>query len=395
MPSKTVPSSRLGGHYPITCLILLGAQTVRRIYPAVLMALLVAAAGGCKGKGPAAKAEKATIAAIPVTTVAVRSDRIAKNLVVNGSIIPRSQINVLPKTSGRVVDLKVAEGDTVRKGQVLAVLDTPELSWQLQQQRSGLSSAQANLDQATDNLSRMRELAGQGVISLQQLKAAETQERVAQSQVKQMKAAISLMESQLANGTITSPIDGMVLSKGVDIGTMAGPSTPIVILAEAGNLQAKLPVAERDLNLIREGGRVSLSSVALADEIFEGTVREISPMVDPQTRLITVKVDLARVGRLKVGMNIMATIPGDAHDALIVPSEAIINDGAEQIVYLVRGTKAERVPVLLGVRNQVQTELKSGVKAGDSVILKGSSFVKDGSLIAVSRTEGPKSGGAK
>lgn len=345
------------------------------------LALAGVVAGCHRGEKPGAVAKPA-MNPIPVSVQGASPQAVAQELIVNGSVIARSQVNVMPKITGRVVTLKVAEGDRVHRGQVLAVLDTPELSWQLQQQQSSLISAQANVDNANDTLARTRELATEGVISQQQLKVAETQAKVATSQLKQAKASISLMESQLANGTVTSPIDGVVLARGLELGSMAMPSTPLVTLAERGELQVKLPVAERDLGLVREGGQVTIRSVALPDESFPGRISEIAPMVDAQTRLITVKVDLKRSGRLKVGMNVSAAIAGLPHRGLVVPTEAILTDGAEQIVYLAQATSALRVAVLTGVSNPHVTEVVHGLKAGDPVIVKGNAFVKDGYPIA-------------
>lgn len=347
-----------------------------------MIPLLVAVTAGChRGAKPDATAQKPEAAPIPVTTMVVGKQAVSQDLVVNGTIIAKSQVNVLPKTSGRIIELAVAEGDRVAKGQVIARLETPELGWQLQQQKSALISADANLDQAEDNYARMKELAAEGVISQQQLKSAQTQVKVARSQVKQSKAAISLMESQLANGTVTSPITGVVVAKGLDQGAMAGPSSTIVTVAAAGELQVKLPIAERDLALVREGGKVLVSSVALPGETFHGRISEIAPMVDPQTRLIPVKVDLARNGRLKVGMNVSAALAGPVHQGLTVPSGALVTDGAEQIVFLASNGKAQRVPVLTGVRGTDWTEVTGGLKGGEAVIVKGSTFVKDGLAI--------------
>lgn len=342
----------------------------------------VALVAGChRGPRPDAKSDKATVAPIPVTTQPAQLSPVAKELIVNGTIIARNQVNVMPKTTGRILQLKVDEGTRVRKGQVIAVLETPELSWQLQQQKSALVTAEANLDQARDNLKRMKELAGEGVISQQQLIQAQTQTKVAEASVRQSKDSIALMESQLANGTITSPINGVVISKGLDVGAMAVPSSTIVTIAEAGDLQAKLPVAERDLGVVHEGGSATITSVALPGETFSGKISEIAPMVDPQTRLVSVKVDLARTQRLRVGMNVSAAIAGSPHQGLVVPTTAVLTDGAEQIVYLANGPKAQRVAVTIGVQRQDWTEVTQGLKSGDPVIVKGASFVHDGDPI--------------
>lgn len=346
--------------------------------PLVLALTLAGSLAGCQRPKAAKPATQPSMAPVAVSIAPARLTPVARELVISGTIIARSQVVVMPKTTGRVKELLIREGQRVQRGQVLAVLDTPELEWQLQQQQGGLISAQANADNTQDNLARMRELAAEGVISQSQLKLAETQAKVASSQLRQAKTAISLMQTQLANGTITSPIDGIVLARGVELGSMAMPSTAVVTLAERGELQVKLPVAERDLGYLREGGAVMVRTVALPGAQFRGTIAEIAPMVDPQSRLIPVKVDLTDAGRLKVGMNVTALLAAEPHQGLTVPTEAVLTDGAEQIVYLGKGTTAARVPITVGITNPHATEVLTGLTAGDPVIVKGNAFLKDG-----------------
>ncbi|MBM3270717.1 MAG: efflux RND transporter periplasmic adaptor subunit [Candidatus Sericytochromatia bacterium] len=353
----------------------------RTRWAAVAIVSLVVLAGCHRGakSGPGSKTGERR----PVAVVAepARPAHVVKDLEVNGTIAPRSQVQVLPRTAGRIVELAVAEGDRVRKGQVVARLDTPELHWQVQQQKSMLLMAEANLDQARDNLARMRELAEGGVASKQQLAAAHTQVRVTESQVKQNKAAIALGQANLAHATVTAPIDGIVIVKNLEQGAMAGPTTPIVTIAEGGALQARLAFSERDLSLVNLGGAVRLTSVALPGEVFPARIREISEIVDPQTRLITLKADLARNGRLKIGMNVRGLVAGTPRKALTVPTEAVLTDGAEQVVYLARGATARRVRVEIGVRAPDRTEIRTGLAPGDPVIVQGSAFVRDGDPI--------------
>ncbi|MEB3187277.1 MAG: efflux RND transporter periplasmic adaptor subunit [bacterium] len=331
----------------------------------------------------AAASAEATRSVVPVETVRVRPEPVSQDLVVNGTVIPRAQVQVLPKASGRLLTLSVQEGDRVSRGQIIARLETPELEWQLRQQESGILTAQANLEQARDNLTRISDLARDGAVSQAQLKAAQTQVKVAEAGIAQSRAAINLLKSQLSSGTVTSPISGVVVTRHVDPGALAGPSTPLVTIADTSALQVKLPVAERDLGLVREGGQVTVESVALPGEAFRGRVAEIAPLVDAQTRLIHVKVDLPAPGRLKVGMNVSTRLKGPAHAALVVPSAAIVTDGAEEIVFVAQASQAVRVAIAAGIRDPLRTEVVSGLKPGDAVIVKGSSFVKDGDPIAV------------
>lgn len=354
----------------------------------ILMPLLAIAAlsgtSACHKSGePEPAASAAVRKPVSVTTAAVATAPVSRRLELTGTVIPKAQVSILPKASGRVLELGAEEGARVRKGQILARLDVPEMAWQLQQGRSGLAAAESNLELARDNLRRIRELREQDVASDQQLRSAEASVRLNESQVRQARASIRLLETTQSNAVVTSPIDGIVLQRQVEVGAMAGPSTALFTVARADGYQAKLSFSERDLALVREGAAVTMTSVALPGEVFRGRVLDIAQIVDPQTRLISAKVSLERAGRLRVGMNVVGVLAAGTHQGMVVPTAAVQTDGAEQVVYLADGEKAVRTPVRTGIRQADRVEVLSGVEPGDRVVAQGAAFVKDGDLLTI------------
>ena len=355
----------------------------RSLGPSLAALGLAASLAGCH---PAAVKHdaRATRPPIPVTVVSVRRQVVARPLQLSGSVIAENQVSVVPKTTGRIVELAVDEGYRVKAGQTVAILNTPQLGLEVQQQQSAVVTAQANRDQAADNLKRMLDLAGQGVVSDQQLQQARIQSRVAQSQLKEARAALALTQTNLDDRVVTSPVSGVVVEKVQDVGAMASPGSPIVVIA-SGAYQAKLSFAEHDLPSIYTGLHLTLSAAGLPGQQFRGIVSEISEMVDPQTRLLSCKVNLAHHGMLKIGMNVRGLVTASPHEALVVPTDALLNDGGQTIVYAFRAGRAREVPVTVGVRNAELTEITSGLSPGDQVIEKGNAFLHDGDPVALAQ----------
>jgi RND family efflux transporter MFP subunit len=344
--------------------------------------LLVIGMTGCqKGESKSTDAPKAQEQGISVAVATAEQGKIARPLVVEGTVAARSEVKILPKLTGRVLEVLVDEGSAVKAGQKLAMIESPELEWQMQQQKASLLTAQANLENAKSNLDRMRTLVDQGAVSQQQYEGSLTQLKVSEAQVKQIKAAIRLIETQSSNATITSPISGVVIDRTAEIGVMAMPSSPLFTIAEAGPLEVQVNVPEQEMAHLKVGAPVKVASAAYPGETFAGKIREVSPSVDPQTRQIKAKIDLGKGGPLKVGMFVSGTIQTQSRMSLVIPSTAIQNDGIQAFVYLEESGKAKRVNVQTGIRNGAQVEVVEGLSVGAPVVIEGGAFLKDGTAI--------------
>jgi multidrug efflux system membrane fusion protein len=348
-----------------------------------LVPLLVIGVVGCqKGEPKNSNADKVQEQAVSVAVVSAEQGQISRPLVVEGNIAARSEVKILPKLSGRVLAVMVDEGSTVKAGQTLAQIESPEMEWQMQQQKASLLTAQANLENAKSNLDRMRTLVDQGAVSQQQYEGALTQLKVSEAQTKQIKASIRLLETQRENATVTSPISGIVIDRAAEIGLMAMPSSPLFTIAEAGPLELQVNVPEQEMSHLKVGAPVQVESAAFPGEIFTGKIREVSPSVDPQTRQIKAKIDLGKGGQLKVGMFVRGTIQTQSRKALVLPASAVQTDGSQAFVYLETEGKAKRVNIQTGIREGAQVEILSGLDAGAPVVTEGGAFLKDGSKIA-------------
>jgi len=354
---------------------------VKRIAWGLVPMLVIGIAGCQKGEPNPTDAPKAQEQGISVAVATAEQGKIARPLVVEGTVAARSEVKILPKMTGRVLEVLVDEGSAVKAGQKLAKIESPELEWQMQQQKAALLTAQANLSNAKSNLDRMRTLVEQGAISQQQFESTETQLKVADAQVKQIRAAIRLLETQSENATVTSPISGVVIGRSAEVGLMAMPSSPLFTIAESGPLEVQVNVPEQEMAHLKVGAPVKVESAAFPGESFDGKIREVSPAVDPQTRQIKAKIDLGKGGPLKVGMFVSGTIQTQARESLLVPTTALQNDGTQAFVYLEEEGKAKRVNIRTGIRNGAQVEVLDGLSVGAPVVVEGGAFLKDGATI--------------
>lgn len=332
----------------------------------------------CHAKPQEARSKEAQ--PVSVKLALPQREKIVRRLALNGTVTARSEVKIVPKLSGRVLQVLAEEGDTVEKGALLAKLETTELEWQLQQQQASLLTAQANFEKATVDVRRTKELYEQGATSLQHYEGTQTQLKIAVAQVRQLRAAIEQVKAQLAHGQVRSPIQGTVLVRHTETGSMAGPGTPMFTVAEAGNLRVTVQVPEQELASLHVGAPAEITSTAFPGKAFAARVGKINPSVNPQTRLIKVQLDLAP-SELRIGMFVQASIMTEAREGTVIPAAALQSDEKGSYVFVNRQKQARYLAVQPGVRMGDRIEVVSGLSGKEAVVILGGAFMKDGDRI--------------
>ncbi len=264
---------------------------------------------------------------------------------------------------------------------------------------SEYSSAQANLSEAQQRLQQARntnnpeidQLAAsvrEAEQELQQLRAGSRQEVItqAEAQLAQAKGQQQAITAQLGNTKIVAPASGKVAERSARVGDVTSPSQPLFKIIDKGRLELLLKVPETQLPQISSGQSVKITSNNDSKLSLEGKVREINPVVDEQSRQATVKVDLPATESLKPGMFLRAAITTSAASGLTVPSKAVLPqaDGSA-IAYRLQGdgtVKAQKVE-MGELMSGDKVEIKSGLSAGDRIVVKGAPFLKDGDKVEV------------
>jgi membrane fusion protein, multidrug efflux system len=340
------------------------------------VALLMGCSDGVPSESSGSDAKEAAKAEVTVTHV-TRSE-IQEVVTVSGTVaaLPNYDVRVSSLVPGRIAEMKVAEGDSVKAGEVIAQLDARSLHDQLLQAEAGEAQAKANLENAQASKKRNEDLFHRGIASRKDSEDATTQESVAAASLKQAEAGLSIARMQLDRTQIRSPLTGKVAKRFVSVGeqvdgTAAQPVAEVAELSEVellGNLPAMY------LAKLRVGESLAIESDAFSAKELSGRVVAISPAVDAATNVGLIRIRIPNSdGVLRLGMYLTAEIGVEKHpNALTLPPEAVYRDEkGEPHVYRVEQNKATAADVKLGIQTKARVEILSGVNEGDTVILTG------------------------
>lgn len=314
---------------------------------------------------------------------------IADDLVVRGTIsaLPNEDVKVSALVGGRVDAVTVAEGDSVREGQVVARIDTRTIQDQQKQAEAARQQAAAQLENARLNLQRNEQLFTRGIAAGKEVEDARTAVAQAQAAFDQATAALNTVGLQLDRAEVRSPLAGQVVKRMVSVGEQVDgtASQPIVEIANIERVELGANVPSEQLSRIAVGERVVISTDAYPERSFEGRIVAIAPAVDPATNTALVRMRVDNAERLlKVGMFAEARVRLAEHtDALLVPAAALSRDeDSGAAVYLVNGDTATRTPVKTGLEQDGQVEVLNGVEEAQSILTTGVHGLGDSVKIA-------------
>jgi RND family efflux transporter MFP subunit len=359
---------------------------------------------------------------VPVGVAKVERRPLQRQLTVSSELVPFQEIDVYAKESGYVSQLLVDYGTHVKKGQLIAVLEIPELQAQLQQDQAALKSLEDQVTNAQNQLTRVQaqhkvlhleyeRISGvaqskPGLVAQQEVDdvqgrdlAAEAQVDAAQSNLEATKSNVAASEAKLAHdqaiysySRITAPFDGVVTERDANLGTLVQAGTnsstnvlPIVRLSEENLYRLVIPVPETYIAYIKVGDAVSVRIPALNKD-FPGKVARFSSEVHDATRTMHTELDVEnRSGALIPGLYAEATLTLNRKgDALTIPVQAIDRQDDHATVLLVdSANKIERRPIVLGMEGDSENdaEVLSGLNEGDEIVVSDRSGLKPGQLV--------------
>lgn len=364
---------------------------------------------------PSATQPKQTQAvSMSVTVAPVESTRIARNLSVTGTVAADELIAVLPQTTGlQIEQILVDEGDFVKAGQVMAVLDSSVLQQQINQVKAdveskqavvrqrlaALAQSQASQKEAERTLERNQQLANAGAISRQELdtrattaatateavRVAEANIYSAQADVRSSQARLQQLQTQLGQTQVRAPAAGIVAEKNIEIGNVAGNQQLFSIIRD-GKLELQAQVPAIQLPQVQIGAPAKITSDSDRRVNLQGRVREIAPLVNAQSRQAIVKIDLPNTSLLRPGVFARAAINTTTVSGIAIPAKAVVpqSDGSSTVFVLTNQDKVQAIPVEVGeILNDGRVEIKKGLKAGDRVIVAGAGYLKNGDRVRV------------
>ena len=347
----------------------------------IIIALAVYALSGSKKKEE-----------ISFETVAVAPANIMNSITATGTIEPVTSVTVGTQVSGIVSKLYVDYNSVVKKGQVIAELDKTNLMSQLNTAKTQLATAQSQLNYQTTNFNRYKTLYQKGLVAADEYDNAKLSYTQAKEQVASAKEEVQRAQTNLGYATITSPIDGVVLSKSVEEGqtVAASFSTPELfkIAQDLTNMQVVADVDEADIGDVKEGERVSFTVDAYPDDTFEGTVKQVRQEATTTNNVVTYEVVISAPNadlKLKPGLTANVTIyTAERKGVLSVQSKALrftpqketvgkmkIVDqtgNAKNKVWTIEGKNIVAHKVNIGMTDGTNTQILNGISAGVKVI---------------------------
>ena len=355
----------------------------------------------------------------------VEKGDLAKGVVATGKVTPITKVEVKSKASGIVKKLLVDAGDKVKKGQLLAQLDKEEIEAQVEQSRAAVQAAEASLTSSEADYERAKVdaegpevpllkraydraigMAKEGVVSTSALEDAQKNYELAlnkqnvskaqatvlkakiaqsQGQLGQDRANLKQLEEQLSYTDIQSPIDGVVLSRDVEMGdavssilVLGSSATLVMTLGDTSSVYVKGKVDESDIGKVYLGQPARIKVESFKDKTFNGVVTKISPMGVEKDNVTTFEVRVSinnPGGELKAEMTANAEVILEEHkNVLQIPEGAIIYDKDKKASVEVPDTSTKdgkkKIAVNIGISNGAKTELLSGLKEGDEVVLQ-------------------------
>ena len=328
---------------------------------------------------------------ISFDTAKVLKTNIQTSITATGTIEPVTSVTVGTQVSGIVSHLYVDYNSVVKKGQVIAELDRTNLISELNTAKANLSSAQSSLNYQLSNYNRYKELHDKGLVSADEFESARLQYLQAKEQVNSSRESVQKAQTNLGYATITSPIDGVILSKSVEEGQTVAASfnTPelFVIAQDLTNMRVIADIDEADIGGVKEGQRVSFTVDAFPDDHFEGQVTQVRQQATTESNVVTYEVVISAPNKdlkLKPGLTANVTIYTlEKNDVMAVPSkalrfmpnEAFLQKGetiedceGDHKLWTKEGSVFKAHKVEVGTTNGIMTEIVSGIKEGTEVL---------------------------
>jgi RND family efflux transporter MFP subunit len=324
----------------------------------------------------------------------------AEGITANGYVVARTKASIAAKIPGRMEYLGVHEGSLVRKGEVIARLESADQQAALRSARANVGQIEAQLGQARRDLERATSLAAQQVLSAAELENARTKADVLEAQLNASHALVQQAQVNVENTRVRAPFDGTVLRKDAEVGEIVAPSsagggltrTAIVTMADLATLEVEVDVNEAYIAQIRGAQPARITLDAYPDTSFAGRVRQVVPTADRQKATVQVKVSiLDRDPRIlpEMGAKVIFVRGGDGALALsttrrvMVPAAALVRGASAMSVWIVENGRVVSRPVDAGLEHDGKVEVRSGLSGGESVVLRPPAGLRDGVRVRV------------
>jgi RND family efflux transporter MFP subunit len=349
---------------------------------ALVAAFLMFGRGG--GSDSAQNAAAAKAGQAPTVTVVVPGQtQTARTITASGPLAAkRDQPVGIAGQGGRVVRVLVDAGSWVRAGQVLAVVDRSVQTQQAAQLAAQVEAAKANASLAQSNYERAVALKDRGFVSKAEIDAKKAERDSAFAQVRVAQATLGATRAQIGQLNVVAPAAGLILSRNVEVGQVVSPGTGALFrLAEGGQMEMQAQLSQQDLASVHVGMAASVTPVGGQSSIA-GTVWQVAPVIDPQSRLGAVRIAIPYTTAVKPGGFAAAQITAGTAIAPMLPQSAVLSDEKGNYVYVVnQKNEIERRNIKIGTVNDNGVTIAEGLSGNEAVVLSAGPFLNPGQKI--------------
>ena len=354
---------------------------MKNVLWASLFAASAALIGGCHGGESATT--PATIQTVEARVVESQQRQVPLGLSSTGTVHARESAVISAQVMGRIQQVLVHEGDSVRAGQTLVVLDDAALHASVEQAQAGVKAAQnaqvaaqTNAALAASTLDRYKQLQSEKSVSPQEMDEVSRRAEAAAANLEAVRAQTDAARAQ-ENGARTmmsftrlvAPFAGVVTARMADPGTMAAPGVPLLQVDQAGALQLQASVDESAISAIHKGMKVPVAIDGGSPGNLAGTVAEIVPAADPSSHSFLVKIDLPSSTQMRAGMYGTAMFANGTKQAILIPRSAVVSRGSLSCAYVLDSQGIAQLRYLtLGSPQGDLVEVLSGVSAGEKLV---------------------------
>ena len=325
-------------------------------------------------------------AALTVTVVQPEKQNWKQTFTANGNIAAWQEVVIGSELSGqRLTRVNVNVGDEVKRGQVLAEINSDTIRADLAAAKASYAEAQAVLADAVTNNKRIQQLRNTGAISAQELTQYQTSQATAQARLDASRAQIESNQLRLAQTQVISPDNGVISARTATVGSLAQTGQELFRLIRDHRLEWRAEVTTSDLYKLKQGMNARIFSPDPAQPAITGKVRIIAPVIDPQTRYGLVYVDLPATQAFRMGMFVKGEFDLGEKPALTIPQTALLlRDGFAYVFIVGKNNRVAQQKVTVGRRLADRVEILD-LPANVKLVASGTGFLTDGDLVTVAK----------
>lgn len=352
--------------------------------------------GESKAKPLAVNAKETLV--LPVEVVTVRRGDITQTIVATATVAPDREAHISSKIAGRLEEIRVREGDRIKKGEIVFKLEQTDLLLALKAAEAQLSIAKASLNEARLNMEnisrekdRLNRLFEKNAISQQKnddinsaYLLAQNKVDLAQAQLRAAETNLAQAKERLEESQVKAPFSGLVFKKMANAGEMIQAGMPIISLMDIDRVKLEVDIAEVNLMLVKKGATATVRVDALGSRVFKGNITRIYPRINPINRTFRMEVEIDNSEyHLKPGMFARLDIKTQTFkNVIIVPLKALIGEDKDAgYVMVAVGNRVEKRPVKLGLFDDRLIEVREGLVPGENIVVAGNYALEEGTVI--------------